>query len=333
MKKNMWGQTSLLAIRNHKIRKNLLRRHNLMGEIRAHFNDDGFIEVDTPLIRQWENPAVSLGILNSTKLHLRACIEEYTRRCACAYGKAFEIGKCFRNEELSKIPEGRIHLPEFTMVEFYEIDVGLEESLIRMESILQSVIKGVIGFSKIVYQKRELRFDLPFRRLKVLDAIIKYGDANARLFANRHKKAKPFLIPGEDCMLRDLLDKHVLPNLFEPTFLTHFPKSADLYPDQAIRNEILRAELIIANMEIGEVGCLQFDTDILEEHLMAQLTTQHGTKIAKVLFKNEIDYFTEIRAFNQQVGGGGFGLDRLLMLLCDTSDIHDVVWYPSWTIY
>lgn len=328
----MLGQTSLLAFRNRRIRKYLIRRHNLLVALRSYLTDEGFIEVDTPIIRQWENPIVSLGVLNKTRLHLRACLEDYTRRCACAFGKVFEIGKCFRNEEIKNISEDGIHLPEFTMAEIYEIDAGLDESLERMESMLRFAIKEVLGTTRVIYQRRIIRFDLPFRRLKVLDAIIQYGGTRERLFAERHRNSEPNFIPVEESLLKDMIEKHVIPHLFEPTFLTHFPKSADQYPDQTIGNEVLRAELFIAHIEIGEVGCLQPDASKLEEHLKTVFMTHHGSKETEILLEKESDFLKEIQAFNRKVGGGGIGIDRLLMLLCDTADIKDVVWYPSWKV-
>ncbi len=326
-----WGQTSLLAYENDRLKHNLVRRDTLMRALRTHLTAEGFIEVDTPIIRYCEDPTdnppfVTFGPLGWPRLHLRTCPEEYTRRCACAFGKAFEIGKCFRNERVPKCGEHRFHLPEFTMAEIYEVNVDFEASLERMESTLCSVVQKVLGTQTTTYQTRQLDFGQPFQRIKVLDALEQYGDDEAKKFAERHKAADPVLISGEDRILHRMLDKWVKPRLFQPTFLTHFPKSADQFPDQAVGNEIHRAELVAASIEIGEVGALQPNAAILHSHAKTAITDRHGPLAADHLV--DMDYIAEIKAFNKPVGGGAIGLDRLLMLLCDTTDIRDVVWYP-----
>lgn len=328
----MIGQTSLLAYNDQQIYQNMLRRNALMHAIRTHLTHEGFVEVDTPLICHWEDPLVSLGLVNQTKLHLRASLENYVRRCACAFNKAFEIGKCFRNEELVKCTDHLIRLPEFSMAEMYEVHIDLNGAIERMEFLLKSVVQKVMGSVQIAYQGKVLDFKAPFQRVKVLDAIERYGGSNAKRFAKKHKMAEPLPVQGEDGVLEELLDKYVKPNIFKPTFLTHFPKSADQYPDYSVNNEVYRAELIIANIEIGEVGHLQSSADKMEGYLRKTFSAHHETDEVEVLLKKEVDYLTEIRAFNRQVGGGGFGIDRLLMLLCNARDIRDVVWYPSWKI-
>lgn len=328
-----WGRTSLLAHENDRIKKNLLLRDRLMRVLRSYLNASGFVEVDTPILRCCEDPTdnppfVTLGPLGWPRLHLRTCPEEYTRRCACAFGKAFEIGKCFRNERIRGHSSCQLfHLPEFTMAEIYEVDADLEDSLVRMENTVMSVVQELQNTTDIPYQRKMLKFAVPFQRLKVLDALDNYGDSSAKAFVTRHKAAEPVLIPGEDHVLHEMLDTHVKPKIFQPTFLTHFPKSADQLPDRSVGNEIHRAEFVAAHIEIGEVGALQPDAGILHQHVTAAVTDRHGYLSADHLV--DMDYLAEVGAFNRPVGGGAIGIDRLLMLLCDTIDMRDVVWYPS----
>jgi len=327
-----WGRTSLLATEDNRIRQNLLLRNHLIRALRAHLTNNGFVEVDTPILRYCEDPTdnppfVTLGPLGWPRLHLRTCPEEYTRRCACAFDKAFEIGKCFRNERIKGHSGQRFHLPEFTMAEIYEVNADLESSLERMENTVKSVIQELLYTTEVSYQGKILKFDVPFHQVKVLDALEKFGDSTAKAFVQHHRYAEPVLIPGEDHLLHDMLDKHVKPKIFQPTFLTHFPKSADQLPDQSVGNEIHRAEFVAAQIEIGEVGALQPDVSILNQHVRSAVMDRHGHLSADHLV--DMDYLAEVGAFNRPVGGGAIGIDRLLMLLCNTTDMRDVVWYPS----
>ncbi len=327
-----WGRTSLLAAGNGRIKQNLVLRDRLMCALRGYLNTEGFIEVDTPILRCCEDPTdnppfVTLGPLGWPRLHLRTCPEEYTRRCACVFNKAFEIGKCFRNERIKRPSSHRYHLPEFTMAEIYEVDADLGSSLKRMENTVNRIVQDVLNTLDVPYQKQTLRFEVPFQRIKVLDALEKHGHGTAKDFVKRHKDAEPVLIPGEDRLLHQLLDKYVKPKIFQPTFLTHFPKSADQLPDLAVGNEIHRAEFVVAHIEIGEVGALQPDAKLLHQHVRSAITDRHGHLSVDHLV--DMDYVAEVGEFNRPVGGGAIGIDRLLMLLCDTTDMRDVVWYPS----
>jgi lysyl-tRNA synthetase class 2 len=212
------------------------------------------------------------------------------------------------------------------MAEIYEVDLDLDASLDRIERAVRAVVQGVQGSGVVPYQEHKLDFDSKFRRVKVLDALDQSGNNAAREFAAKHRAAEPRLMEGEDRVLHQLLDEYVKPSLVQPTFLTHFPKSADQFPDRFIGNEIQRAELVVACMEVGEVGALQPDGDLLHQHATAAVRDRHGHTASTHLV--DVDYLDEIRAFNRPVGGGAIGIDRLLMLLCDTKDMREVVWYP-----
>lgn len=326
-----WGQTSLVAHTNERVKANLLRRDRLLRSLRDHLQCEGFIEVDTPVLRYYEDPTdnppfVTLGPGGWPRLHLRTCPEEYTRRCSCVFGKTFEIGKSFRNERIPRRNECRIHLPEFTMAEIYEVDLDLEAALDRIERAVRTAVHGVCGHGVVTYQNHQLDFDNKFRRLKVLDALDQSGCTKAIEFAEKHRAAAPQFMEEEDRVLDQLLGEHVKPSIMAPTFLTHFPKSADQLPDRFVGNEIQRAELVIAGIEVGEVGALQPDIDILHQHATSALRDRHGHTASTHLV--DVDYLEEIQAFNRAVGGGAIGIDRLLMLLCDTKDMREVVWYP-----
>ena len=83
-----WGRTSLLAQADGRIADNMRRRDRLMQALRAYLQGEGFVEVDTPVLRYYEDPTdnppfVTLGPGGWPRLRLRTCPEEYTRRCAC----------------------------------------------------------------------------------------------------------------------------------------------------------------------------------------------------------------------------------------------------------
>jgi lysyl-tRNA synthetase class 2 len=212
------------------------------------------------------------------------------------------------------------------MVEIYEANLDLDASLDRIEGVVRAVVEGVLSTRVVTYQQRELDFSAPFRRVKVLDSLDQSGNDEAKAFAVKHRSAAPRLLEGEDLVLHRLIHEHVKPSIVHPTFLTHFPKSADQYPDRFDGNEVHRAELVVSCMEVGEIGALQPDWAVLQQHATAAVRDRHGHTATTHLV--DVDYLAEIKAFNQAVGGGAIGIDRLLMLLCDSKDMREVVWYP-----
>lgn len=327
-----WAQTSVLARSDAAIHANLLRRAALIRALRSYFESSGFVEVDTPILRQFEDPTdnptfVTLGPLGWPRLHLRTCPEEYTRRCACVFGKAFEIGKSFRNERTLAPRSRRIHLPEFSLVEFYETGDALDVALERMQDMVSHAVQACCESTTVAHQGSQISFARPFKRLKVLDALRHSDDARALDFARRHQDAEPVLIVGEDQLLHRLLEETVKPKLTDPTFLTHFPKSADQFPDCLVGNEVQRAELVIAHTEVGEVGVLQPNGVLLCNHAELAIRDRHHQRAVDVLL--DADYIAEVNNLDCLVVGGGMGIDRLLMIVCDTLDIRDVVWYPA----
>ena len=295
---------------------------------------EGFLEVDTPVLRYFEDPThnplfYTAGPNGWPRLHLRTCPEEYTRRCACVLNKAFEVAKCFRNEKATSNGNGLLHLPEFTMLEAYEVDADLEAALRMIETLVRTAVTQCMGTSSVMYQENSLDFSRPFRRVRVLDALLESGAPEAKQFVEKHRVAEPVLIPGEPQVLQRLLDAHVKPMLVQPSVLTHFPRSADYYPDRAIGNEMQRGEFVVAGIEAGEVAALHHDADHLQKHISSAITSRHGAHAAPQLL--DVDYIEEIRAFGRPVGGGAIGIDRLLMVLCNSTDIREVVWYPSIT--
>jgi lysyl-tRNA synthetase class 2 len=326
-----WGMTSWWASQDGRARRNLLLRARLLSSARRFLEGEGYVEVDTPILRRAEdstdNPLFqTAGPGGWPRLHLRTCPEEYTRRAACAFGKAFEIARSFRNERIPHTEGARFHLPEFTILEFHQVDTDLRASMILFEQTLREVVASVCA-EGVNYRGREIDFSRPFQRVNVLEALAASGDSEAAAFARRHTEANPVFIPGEDIRLRDLIDRLVRPGLTQPTFLTYFPRSADQISCHADGNAVARAEFDCCGFEVGEVAELQPDHAVLREHITAAVRDRHGDAALGELVDR--DYLAEVEAFRREVSVCGIGIERLLMILCDTDDIREVVWYPS----
>lgn len=330
-----YNRTSVAAKQDADLRGRLEFRSRALKATRECFLQRDYVEIDTPIMRICEdatdNPVFStLGPLGWPRLHLRTSPEEYTRRSAAVFGKAFEIGKSFRNVWIDPDADPRLHLVEFTHVEFYEQGNNLEQALDLLWGIINEIAEK-LSISEISFKGHTVDLTGSYDRLKIYEALeraAQAGHIKCDAFVREHRQSLvQFNRDKEACRLENLLNSYVRPTLIEPCYLSDFPFSADPLADKTVDNCLQRAELTIAGIEVGEVGVLQTDVDVLREHLQRAINDRHGEKASSQLVDQA--YLDEINELDCNVIGGGFGFDRLLMLLTGVSDIREVVWYPG----
>lgn len=304
--------------------------------IRQAFNERGYLEVDTPILRLREdstdNPLFSTLVYSGwPRLHLRTCPEEYTRRAAACFGKAFEIGKSFRNAEIAGDLSSRRHLAEFTHVEFYEKDDNLESAIELLWGIICDIARKT-ELTTVIFDGSPIDLSGDCKCLTIYDALRNTSKPECECFIEDHwGENPPKDREAQSKRLDDLLDKYVRPDLLQPTFLYCFPPTADEYPDPIVDNCVQRAEFNIGGIEIGEVAALETDVVKLRQHICDALRNRYGNTACPTLLDDA--YLDEIKELSSPVIGGGFGLDRLMMILAGECDIRDVVWYPGLSEY
>ena len=327
-----YDHTSLEVSADKDLRARLKLRSQALTAARESFLRRGYLEVDTPILRLSEDPTdnpvfSTLGPLGWPRLHFRTCPEEYTRRAAAVFGRAFEIGKSFRNAPIVPDNGPRRHLAEFTLVEFYEHGDTLENAINLLWGILKDIAQDLTSL-QISFEGNAVDLSGDYVRLEVLSALEETGNPECHEFVCKHLNSSiHFDRDGESKHLEKLINKYVRPTLVQPTFLSDFPRSADPLPDEHIDNCLQRAELTIGGMEVGEVAVLQTDVNTLNDHVQRAINDRHG-ETASVYLVDQA-YLDEIKELNCKVIGGGFGFDRFLMLLTGVSDIREVVWYPG----
>lgn len=333
---NKYDTTSVSASRDKRIEQNLRLRGCTMAAVRRAFREQDYLEVDTPILRLREDPTdnpvfSTLAFSGWPRIHLRTCPEEYTRRAAACFGKAFEIGKSFRNTEIAADTSPRRHLVEFTHVEFYEKGDNLEAAIDLLWKVIRDVTQS-LNLSTVTFNGKSISLAGEWQRLTIHQALCDASTPDCNKFVADHWSTKPPSNKDKQSKrLECLLDRHVRPKLIQPTFLLGFPSSADEYPDPVFDNIVQRAELNIGGMEIGEVALLETDVEKLRRHIEEALENRHGKNAGAVLLDEA--YLHEIENLSSSIIGGGFGFDRLLMILANESDIRDVVWYPGVSEY
>jgi lysyl-tRNA synthetase class 2 len=312
---------------NEHTRDVFVKRSKIIQEIRNFLSTRGFLEVETPMIQPCAGGALARPFTTyhnvmHQELFLRIAPELYLKRLVVGgFDKIFELNKSFRNEGVSVR-----HNPEFTMLEVYEAYSDYQGMMDLAEEMIVDVTQKVFGSLKLEYQGQKIDLTPPWERMSVLDAIRRFVGielhdlgALAREIDRMGLDLEGVDEEGGD-VLDKCLDKFVEKKLVHPTFLIDFPTR--LSPLAKRKREdpelVERFELFIGGEEIANAYSELNDPEDQEKRFLDQ-------------GENRIDY-DYIRALEYGLpptGGLGIGIDRLVMVLTDSSSIRDVLFFPQ----
>ena len=316
------------------------RRSQIISFLRAFLQQHDFLEVETPMLHSLPGGANARPFMThhnalDIPLFLRIAPELFLKRLIIGgYDKVFEINRNFRNEGLSTQ-----HNPEFTMLEFYQAYVDYAALMHLTEKLLFDLVKQFNNNSPLLpYQKIDINWELPFRRITHQEAILEHNPqlkredlrSPAKLRAYLHQRSIACLERwGLGGMQNALFEKTVEHQLVQPTFVTHYPAEVSPLARRNDENDQLadRFELFIAGHEIAngfsELNDPEEQARILKQQ--AQAKTQ-GDNEAMVY---DQDFITALEYGMPPVAGEGLGIDRLVMLLTNSASIRNVLLFPQ----
>ena len=312
-----------------------LKRSMIINHIRNFFIKHNYTEVETPMMHQIPGGANAKPFVThhnslDIDLYLRIAPELFLKRCIIGgFENVFEINRSFRNEGLSIK-----HNPEFTMIEFYSAYKNYEYLINFIEELFKSLCK-LLSIGEIYsYQDNNIQFSVPFSRLKFHQSIIEYvneinlDNISDLAYLDKYCKINK-LIDGEsntvDELLLKIFEKDVEKKLIQPTFVTHYPTSVSPLARSLDDNPDLceRFELFISGREIAN-GFSELNDP---EEQAKRFKNQVGEE--DELMKYDEDFIKALEYGMPPTAGAGIGIDRLVMLLTDTSSIRDVLLFPQ----
>jgi lysyl-tRNA synthetase class 2 len=334
-------------------------RARIVRYIRNWFDSRGFIEVETPMMQPIAGGAAARPFVThhntlDLDLFLRIAPELYLKRLIVGgLSRVYEINRNFRNEGISTQ-----HNPEFTMLEFYQAYADYEELIQETEELLGGLVAAVRASDRLTWRGMEISFARPFARFTMREAIVHFAAKQGIVIApddledhrrlvdlvRKHGQRKPVRADGTEGpegsappSLEAMNDGKLIAELFEsmaeqhlvnPTFITDFP--VEVSPLSKQRKDdpryVERFELYIGGMEVANAFSELNDADEQGRRFAQQIAErERGDDEAH---QADEDYVRALEYGMPPTGGEGIGIDRLTMILTDSSSIRDVILFP-----
>lgn len=286
-------------------RQKLTERARTFQEIRNFFINRGYLEVETPQRIPANAPEPHIDVVASGSWALHTSPELAMKRLlAAGYEQIFQICRVWRDGE-----RGQYHLPEFTLLEWYRTEVDYHALMTEcMELFFVLVPDG-----KLSRQGRIIDLSMPWQQLTVAEAF------------SQHASMSLDAALAADCF-EEILTAEVEPYLGKdwPVFLTEYPASlaalARTKPGEPQVAE--RFELYIDGLELANAFSELTDPDEQRCRFEADETARRDA--GKAPYPLPEKFLTEMATMPESAGIA-LGLDRLIMLLSDAENIHDVV--------
>lgn len=324
-------------ITNEESKNTFILRSKMVQEIRRYLDGQGYLEVETPILHSVAGGAAARPFNThhnalDMPLHLRIAIELHLKRLIVGgLEKVYEIGRVFRNEGVSTR-----HNPEFSLLELYEAYADYKDIMSLTENIFAHVAQEVLGTTTIPYGEYEIDLKPEWKRLHMVDAVKEYTGVDfwkqmskeeAQALAKEHNVAiKDTMEVGH--IINEFFEQFVEEKLIQPTFIYGHPVEISPLAKKNAENPRFtdRFELFIVGREHANAFTELNDPIDQRQRFEAQLVErEQGNDEAHEM---DEDFLEALEYGMPPTGGLGIGVDRLIMLLTNSSSIRDVLLFP-----
>lgn len=336
-KETRYRQRYVDLIVNEDVRETFRKRSAIISTFRRYMEDDGYMEVETPILQSIQGGATAKPFIThfnalNQENYLRIATELHLKRLLVGgYERVFEIGRIFRNEGMDLT-----HNPEFTTMEAYRAYSDLEGMKELAEGVIKAAATAVGLEGAIEYQGQQIDLFSPWASRSMTEIVsdvlgreVTLDTPVEELFAacaERGIETKPEWTAGK--LIAEIYDELGEDTIVNPTFVCDYP--VEVSP-LAKRNEedprlTHRFELVIAGHEYANAFSELNDPVDQAERFAAQMAEKAGGDDEAMEYDE--DYVRALEYGMPPAGGIGIGIDRVVMLLTNSTSIRDVLLFP-----
>ncbi len=323
---------------NPEVKDTFIKRSKIISSIRRYLDDQGFMEVETPMLVSNAGGAAARPFVThynalDEDVKLRISLELYLKRLIVGgLERVYEIGRVFRNEGVDTR-----HNPEFTLMELYQAYTDYYGMMDLTENMYRHVAQEVCGTTCVPYGEYMIDLGKPFERLTMIDAVKKYSGVDfneIKTLEEAREAAKAHNVEFEERHKRgDILnlffETFVEEHLIQPTFIMDHPvEISPLTKKKPDAPEYVeRFELFITGREMcNAYSELNDPIDQRERFKAQEEALSQGDEEAN---RTDEDFLRALEIGMPPTGGIGYGIDRLVMLLTNSPSIRDVLLFPT----
>jgi len=324
---------------------NYFLREKTIKEIRLFFDQQKFHEVETPILSAHPAAESYLDVFATTLLdrkkdqtlmYLSTSPEVQLKKLLVAgIGNCYAITKSFRNGEVGDT----LHTPEFTILEWYRVGATYMDIMKDCEQLFSHLLQGLaLNLYRLSYQGKLIDLTVPWPRLSMIEAFKTYADIDLEEFftienARNICVKKGYAVSPKNTweeLFNQIVLNEIEPalNPTRPTILYDFPAdvAALAKKKQSDPRFAERFEVYIGGLEIGD--CYTELTDWKEQEERFQKELLEIKRLGKTSYDYDHDFIEALKTGLPACAGIAIGVDRVLMLLMDTIDIKDTMFFP-----
>ena len=336
-KETRYRQRYVDLIVNEDVRETFRKRSAIVSAFRRYMEDNGYMEVETPILQSIQGGATAKPFIThfnalNQENYLRIATELHLKRLLVGgYEQVFEIGRIFRNEGMDLT-----HNPEFTTMEAYRAYSDLEGMKELAEGVIKAAARAIGLEGMIDYQGQAIDLFSPWVSRPMTEIVsdvlgrevtLDTPVEELRAACDEHDiEYKPEWTAGK--LIAELYDELGEDTIVNPTFVCDYP--VEVSP-LAKRNEddprlTHRFELVIAGHEYANAFSELNDPVDQAERFAAQMAEKAGGDDEAMEYDE--DYVRALEYGMPPAGGIGIGIDRVVMLLTNSTSIRDVLLFP-----
>ena len=326
-----------LTVNDH-VKETFIKRTKLFNAMRSFFNEQGYLEVETPVLQPIPGGAAARPFMThhnslDIPLYMRIANELYLKRLIVGgFEGVYEFSKNFRNEGMD-----RTHNPEFTAMEIYVAYKDYNWMMKFTENLLEHCAIAVNGTSEATFGEHQVNFKAPYARVTMTDAIKHFtgfdisGKSETELFdAARGMGIDVDTTMGKGKLIDEIFGAKCEGNYIQPTFITDYPKEmSPLCKSHRDNPELTeRFELMVCGKEVANAYSELNDPIDQRERFEHQLKLAEKGDDEATEFIDE-DFLRALEYGMPPTSGLGIGMDRLMMFLTNNSSIQEVLFFPQ----